>query len=453
MAQPYQHHNGRTGMSDETTSWLENRTVGNYFVIALLIMILAVILISFNLRLIAGILIISAASLLVINSRKTNNLINSVRDSCNDTNSSVDRKDEIIADLSHRIREPLNNIAIAGDLLMNSELQKKQRELLETLLASANNMVNTMNDLTMESAGIIRRKEGEKIRFNILSTINNTIELYNRREKSGLDIIFSRKDLNEFECIGDPVFLKQIFLDLLNSIGMQSDQKVKVTIGVKKEGEAEGTKTVSFRIQTDKKIAIIGKDHKSGHLAPRLIKLKNGTYNLESGENYSVLNISLPFEHITSETQATYSHEGMSPAKKEPVEIKNINVLLVEDNLITQKITLLTLSPLVKSIDTATNGKEAIEKLASSEYDLILLDIQMPVMDGILAAEKIREQEIGSESHIPIIAITADAMIGDEERIISAGIDDYISKPFQPSVLVKKIKTILGSSAAQDRTY
>jgi CheY-like chemotaxis protein len=79
----------------------------------------------------------------------------------------------------------------------------------------------------------------------------------------------------------------------------------------------------------------------------------------------------------------------------------------------------------------------------TSKYDLILMDIQMPVMSGLIAAEKIRALEVSTNSHIPIIAITANAMLGDKERCISAGIDDYISKPFQPSVLIDKIKRFL----------
>jgi len=124
-------------------------------------------------------------------------------------------------------------------------------------------------------------------------------------------------------------------------------------------------------------------------------------------------------------------------------ELKDISILFVEDNLINQKITLLTLKPLVNNIDTASNGKEAIEKLNASNYDLILMDIVMPVMDGIIAAEKIREMESGSDTHVPIIAITANAMIGDREKCLSAGIDEYLSKPFQPGVLIEKIKQLL----------
>ncbi len=93
----------------------------------------------------------------------------------------------------------------------------------------------------------------------------------------------------------------------------------------------------------------------------------------------------------------------------------------MEDNLISQKTTLLALKPLVNSIDTASDGKEAIDKLGKSNYDLILLDIQMPVMNGIKTAEKIRELEAGSDTHIPIIATTADAMIGDRENACRQG--------------------------------
>ena len=126
--------------------------------------------------------------------------------------------------------------------------------------------------------------------------------------------------------------------------------------------------------------------------------------------------------------------------KKTRKELKDVNILLVEDNSINQKITLLTLKPLVNNIDTATNGKEALDKFGTSNYDLILMDILMPVMSGLVAAEKIRALEGTTNAHVPIIAITANAMLGDKERCLSAGMDDYISKPFQPSALIEKIK-------------
>jgi CheY-like chemotaxis protein len=92
------------------------------------------------------------------------------------------------------------------------------------------------------------------------------------------------------------------------------------------------------------------------------------------------------------------------------------------------------------------NGKEALDRFGTSNYDLILMDIQMPVMDGFLATKKIREIETSSNSYTPIIAITANAMAGDRETCLAVGMDDYISKPFQVDVLLDKMKTLLAKS-------
>jgi CheY-like chemotaxis protein len=307
-------------------------------------------------------------------------------------------------------------------------------------------MVTTVNELTMESAGSFSFEIRKQIRYNILSTIQNTIELYSLKEKANLDFIFNKKDYSDYECQGDPIILKQIFLDLFNTIEAQnSDRPTKVTINLKKERESEREKYIGMRIQTDNNIVFINEDGSAGHLASKLITLSNGKFSQESGNNFTVLNISLPFAYPVTEIKQIPTWDAGAAISREKVhkELKDINILLVEDNLINQKITILTLKPLVNSIDTAANGKEAIEKLNASSYDLILMDIVMPVMNGILAAEKIRELESGSDIHIPIIAITANAMIGDREKCLSAGIDEYLSKPFQPALLIEKIKQLL----------
>jgi len=173
--------------------------------------------------------------------------------------------------------------------------------------------------------------------------------------------------------------------------------------------------------------------------------MSRGSYSQEAGENCSVLNISIPFTYVNSQMKSSAEEifTTAGAARKSAKDISECSILLVEDNLINQKITLLTLKPLVKNIETASNGREAIEKIMESKYDLILLDIQMPVMDGLITAEKIREMEKGRETHIPIIAITADAMIGDRERCLSAGIDEYISKPYQPAQLINAIMEMI----------
>jgi CheY-like chemotaxis protein len=431
--------------SDEVLNKKKNLTE-TYSFVAILCLILAVIFISFGLRLIAGLLVISGAALFLTITRRTSYLIKEVKESFLDASSSSKKKDDVITDFSHRIREPLNNLVVIADLMMDTDLQKKQKDLIETFIASTNNMVTTVNELTMQSAGSFSYETRKFIRYNILSTIQNTIELYSLKDKANLDFILNKKDNHEYECQGDPIILKQIFLDLFNTIeDRNSEHADKVTINLKKERESDHERVICFRIQVDKSMKFINESGTAGHLASRLITLSNGRYSQESGDNFTVLNISLPFAYPDTETKqpSAIDTEASISEQKVSKELKDINILLVEDNLISQKTTLLALKPLVNSIDTASDGKEAIDKLGKSHYDLILLDIQMPVMNGITTAEKIRELEAGSGTHIPIIATTADAMIGDREKCLSAGIDEYISKPFQPAVLIEKLKMLI----------
>ena len=158
--------------------------------------------------------------------------------------------------------------------------------------------------------------------------------------------------------------------------------------------------------------------------------------------------LSKPSTKEVTKTVLETPAKSVEPHISEPqiatsVELENANVLLVEDNLINQKIVVLSLKKLVKSIDIANNGKEALDKFGTSRFDIILMDIQMPIMNGIVATKKIREIESSSNSHTPIIAITANALLGDKEECLAAGMDDYISKPFQIEVLIQKMKNLL----------
>ena len=428
---------------------LENKRkiIDSYSIIALLILVSAVLLITFDLKLLAGCMIIAGASLGIIIVRKASDLNKSFKESLKEFSSLSERKDDVIIDFSHRIREPLNNLVIISDMLMESGLQKKQKELLETFIASTNNMVTTVNELTMQSAGNLSYEHRKAIRFNLLSTIQNTIELYSLKDEANIDFILNKKEFSDFECFGDPIILKQIFLDLFNTIEIQSSERVtKVAINLKKTKETGTESTIALRIQTDNPIVLINDIGVEKSLAARFISSDKGTFSQEVGTNSTVLNIFLPYANPVVETKQSISSQKIEELiQKDKIhkDLKDLKILLVEDNLINQKITLLTLKPLVHSIDTASNGKEALDRFGTTSFDLILMDIQMPVMSGLVAAEKIRALESTTSSHIPIIAITANAMIGDKEKCLSAGIDDYISKPFQPAALIEKIKKII----------
>jgi len=392
----------------------------------------------------AGILIIITAAIGLFLTKQVNDLMFSIRNLLKDVSSANESKDNVITDFSHKIREPLNNLVIITDMLMDSDLGQKEKDLLETFVASTKNMVTSVNELTMQSAQSISFESRKHIRFNLLSTIQNTIELYNLKDKSIIDFTLNKKEYFDFDCSGDPIILKQILLDIFNNIENQdTGRPIKVTIDIKKIKETGSEIFVGLRIRTDDKIALIDEKELQQSLAARLITNRRGLFSQEIGQDYSVLNISLPFTIAVSNSRLKIVAQEPAEMKiKEKTfrELKDISILLVEDNLINQKITMLTLQPLVKSIDTASNGMEALDKVSTSKYDIILMDIQMPVMSGLIAAERIRAMEASTDSHIPIIAITANAMIGDKEKCISSGIDDYISKPFQPSVLIEKIR-------------
>jgi signal transduction histidine kinase len=209
------------------------KNIDKYSIVTLLCLFAAIILITFNQSLIAGILIIAGISMGVVIVRKTTEVIKKDRESLINFTSLNEKKDDVIIVFSHRIREPLNNLVIIGEMLLESNLNKKQKELLETFIASTNNMVTTVNELTMQSAGNMSFESKQAIRFNLLSTIQNTIELYNLKDKANIDFILNKKELAEFESFGDPIALKQILLDLFNTIEINSsDRETKVTINL-----------------------------------------------------------------------------------------------------------------------------------------------------------------------------------------------------------------------------
>jgi len=422
------------------------KKTGNLTVFAFLCLIAGLILITFKLFLPAGLLVICGALLFTMVLKNYTRLLTVLSADFLDLRNQNKKKENVITDFSHRIREPLNNLVVLSDIMMSSDLPARQKELIGTFVASTSNMVTTVNELTMQSAVDVSYEKRKHIKFNLLTTIRNTIELYNLKDGTDIDFILNRKDPRDFYCSGDPIILKQIFLDLFHTIEKQEKgSPTKVSINLTREKMTDSEMHVSFRVQTDKRIVFIDEDVQKRNLAARLISSGRGYYSQEFGNNLSVLKFHMPFNYASTDNEPVVIYSVPDAGKASPSQgtsLKDLKVLLVEDNLINQKITLLSLKPLVREIETASNGKEALDMCSISKYDLILMDIQMPVMDGLEAASRIRQTEAGTDNHVPIIAITANAMLGDKEECLSAGIDDYISKPFQPAELIDKIKNL-----------
>ena len=376
-------------------------------------------------------------------------------------------KDDFISKLSHQIRTPLNNIMVTSNLISNSELDEDQKELIETIQASTNNLVNVVNNISKVSK-IDLSHSGTKISFNLRSTINSTIKLFETLHHNRISIKLKPMSELRYNLMGDPVKVKQIFLNIIeNIIRNSSDEKMDIDISYSLLVETEKRCELSFKVEVNIPIKLdLSKIEANTGLedfyqnngdesyyfdftiAKKLIELAGSQLLVDTLKDSTIFSFFLIF-NISSSPSASESKESQvsdlmrTDINVPIVDIKDANILLVEDNLINQKIVILSIQKLVKNIDIANNGKEALDKFGTSKYDIILMDIQMPVMDGILATKKIREIEASTNQHTPIIAITANALAGDKENCLAAGMNDYISKPFQPEVLVNKMKNLL----------
>jgi len=374
-------------------------------------------------------------------------------------------KNEIISQLSYQLRTPLNNIVFIGNLLNDTPLNQRQKDWMETIIASANTLVNVVNfhASKVTSTGIVDTKP-TNITFNLQTVMDNTIQLF-VGQSNEYNIGLKPNMEEPYILEGDPIQIKQIFLTLIDAIIKNKNvEKINIIISYRVRQETEKLFDVNFEIRVSDHLDfdMESDDPKMFNysISSKLIDLSGKKLTATHVQNNTIFGFTLSFNKGREELR-----ENMAkvPEKPEPevvtsskdtysisvIDLKEANILLVEDNLINQKIVILSIQKLVKKIEVANNGQEALDKFNTSKHDIILMDIQMPVMDGILATKKIREIEI--EKRIiptPIIAITANALAGDREHCLASGMDEYISKPFQVEVLVSKMKNLLavGSS-------
>jgi len=358
-------------------------------------------------------------------------------------------KDDFISRLSHQIRTPLNNIMVIGDLLGSSEIDEKQRDLINTIIASTNNLVNVVNNMAKMSKIEITEKSAE-INFDLKATISSTIKLFTEQNSDLIEIELDSNISSKIAIFGDPVRIKQIFLNLIeNLIKLKgNNEKVSIFMSVNTLREHENTVDISFGIKCNKPLNSQLEELPDFDIAKKLVEIYGGKLSADTVGTNTMINFQLKFKKGSQIQEKVREVKKITPSPitsrlVATIDLKDANILLVEDNLINQKIVILSLNKLVKNIDVANNGKESLDKFGNSKYDLILMDIQMPVMDGITATKKIRELEESTSSRIPIIAITANALSGDKEMCLAAGMNDYIAKPFQIEDLVQKMKALL----------
>jgi len=378
------------------------------------------------------------------------------------------QKDDFLSKLSHQIRTPLNNLTMVSNLVNKSKLDPENRDLFDTILASTINLINVVNNIVKVSEVKIEKELSSQVNFDLSSSIDNTLKLFRDQHKERLELNLHISRAIKTTYIGDPIRIKQVFLNIIeNIIKANPTGKLFIDINVDVLGERETESDLTFSVRCPQ-LKLDSDDYGNYYSRPGAELIKDGTYQpddyfidfmiakkiveyygsellIDSSDDHTTISFELVLKKGAAGIQKPEADREATQIiqVKNRIELKNSNILLVEDNAINQKIIILSLKNVVKSIDIANNGKDALDKFGTSKYDLILMDIQMPVINGIVATKKIRELESTSNTQTPIIAITANALSGDKETCLAAGMNDYISKPFQVEVLVNKMRALL----------
>ena len=379
---------------------------------------------------------------------------------------SMQSRKEFTSNLSHQIRTPLNDLVVLSNILSELKLDPEQKDITDTLKASTNNLVDVVQTISEVSSSKPGSSLPEKILYDLIATVKSTLDFYKDKKIEGISLQLNETEIHEEVVIGDPIILKQILLTLIeNFIRNKSEEEdMKIELDITSLELDNKRIEYFFKLQANQII------FSSRSQIQKIINGEIGRGETKSvKEEFQVLNFSLGQKLVASlkgelkadmNTESTWFifslpvgkpeealYTGRSvpelpvdEKKKSKIKFEDVNLLLVEDNELNQKILFLGLKEYLKNIDFAVNGKEALDKFGTSRYDIILMDIQMEVMDGLTATRKIREIEKSTNTHVPIIAVTANALLGDKENCISAGMDDYISKPFKIEDLIAKMK-------------
>lgn len=360
-----------------------------------------------------------------------------------------------LANMSHEIRTPLNGIIGISKILEESNLKENQKELAEIITTSGENLLNIINDILDFSKIESGQIQLEDIDFNVFKVISNIVKLLQfNAEKKGLKIIVDVDKSIPDTLTGDPFRLNQIITNLVNnaikftekgevriSVELMNAEKKEVElmfkiadtgIGISKEGIKKLFKEFSqTENSTSRKYGGTGLGLAICRNLTSLMGGKIGV-NSEPGKG-SEFWFNLKFNFKVKKMTATNKKVDI------PGDIK---ILYAEDNPVNQKITQLLLKKIGVKCDIANDGNEAFEKYRENEYDLILMDMQMPDLDGIGATKKIRnhENENSEKDPVCIVAVTANAFSEDRQKCIEAGMNDFISKPFKESELKRVIE-------------
>jgi len=364
----------------------------------------------------------------------------------------------LLSNMSYEIRIPMNGIIGMIDVLRQTQITPEQKEYIDVIANSSDSLLSTINDILDYSKIETKQIALNYNVFNISSLISSVINhLSPIAQAKGIRLVFPHSLISPESILSDEERIKQILTNLINNC-------------IKNTKQGSVTVTIEVLFVRDKQYNILIKIRDTGHhLSPVLQRVifKETAVFTQLGEEFmspglglsiaydlvKLLKGEIGFENNTDPMGTTYwfsipvtsaiPTEVNKPEIIHNILIRSLNVLLVEDNFLNQKVVIATLEKAGHKVDLAENGKIAVDLYQENIYDLILMDIQMPIMDGIEATKNIRKLEKeNNRAAIKIMAVTAFALERDKEQCLNAGMDEFLSKPFKPNELLALINKL-----------